>query len=129
MKTTPSFIVILFFIFIPRTHACPFKDLSHADLTNTNSFVVLETKSIPFPDHLFTAFSDHLGEFNKSECANAAHEKKLLYKPTNVLYSMYYTDQELCDGGNTYGLIIQQSPHDSNNVIATIEDSFIYCLP
>ena len=47
-----------------------------------------------------------------------------------IRYTFYYTNEDSCDGGNSYGLIISNKADSPNKdgVIALITDSDISCL-
>lgn len=73
---------------------------------------------------------DELGEFSKRECKKAVKVTKMVSFEDHNVYTLYYTNEDYCDGGNSYGLILgtkEQSPR-GDKVIATITDSFIDCL-
>jgi len=65
---------------------------------------------------------DHIGEFDSESCENALTQDTLMFKGHTL--RLIYTIEDDCDGGNSYGYII----NEADKVIATIEDSDIYCL-
>lgn len=79
---------------------------------------------------IFDSYKKELGEWSKTECKKAVKVTKFVSFEDHNVYTFKYTNEDYCDGGNSYGLILgtkEQSPR-GDKVIATITDSFIECL-
>lgn len=80
---------------------------------------------------LFDSYKKELGEWSKTECKKAVKVTKYVSFEDHKVYTAYFTNEDYCDGGNSYGLILTDKKEDSprgDKVIATITDSFIDCL-
>ncbi len=87
------------------------------------SDIFTNSKKVAFPKKLFhdRKNQDLIGFLNEKDCHDAV--EKSTRKIAGKIYNAYFTVLDQCDGGNTYGLILQGS-----KVVATIGDSEIYCL-
>ena len=66
-------------------------------------------------------FEEYIGDFNYDECLTSI--KQEVFKVSEELINLYYTNEDHCDGGNSYGSIVDEQ----GKVIGTISDSFIDC--
>lgn len=110
-----------------QSQACLFNNLDHTDLDQNPMFTLVENRPHPFPAGLFRRFANQLGEFSEDDCRNSLRRKTYRHTSGDIFTVLYTTNDE-CDGGNTYGLIIAGSTEGPSGVRATIEDSHIHCL-
>jgi|GEM_PF-2958804 len=122
-----KFFIILFIIFPLTAFACPFADSQLPDLADSSYFTLGAESHINFPASLFKAFEQQLSSFDTEECRDAISFRKLLHKPTSQQFFVISTNQDRCDGGNTYGLILVSEDLKAENVVGVIQDSFIFC--
>ena len=111
---------------------CEFEGLSLSSLSEENSrFKNTETKDkmIGLPK-IFSAYKDSLGEFSSKDCQKSVRKTHFQSLDSSKAYTFYYTNEDSCDGGNSYGLIIGNKADSPNKdgVIALITDSDISCL-
>jgi hypothetical protein len=126
MSLALAFMIVFFH---HSSQACFFRGMSYTELTPANGVTLLSEGPSPFSQSLFNKFSDRLGEFVPDECQNALVRKTYRHTASGTILTLLHTTQDECDGGNTFGLIIEGSGPDPRRVIATIEDSFIRCGP
>ena len=113
---------LFFYLFTISVFAnCTFEDLTKGDLTSLPRFEIKKTQTVAFESQLFAQFKE-LGSFDELECESLL---KITYydRLTKGKFKILSTLLDDCDGGNSYGLILED-----NKVLATIEDSEIYCL-
>jgi hypothetical protein len=91
-----------------------------------DDFHVTQNGSPLFSESLMTSEEvlSVVGDFNASECENALREKEVYFKSLKKGLRFIYTNEDECDGGNSYGYVID----DKNKVVGHIGDSGIYCL-
>ena len=111
---------------------CEFENLSLADLTEENSLFKnneSEDKMVGLPK-IFEAYKDQLGEFSAKDCKKSIRKTHFQSLESNKTYTFLYTNEDNCDGGNSYGLILSNKADSLNKdgVIAVITDSDISCL-
>lgn len=116
-------------LFHRSSQGCLLAGWNYTELTPSNKYILLNEGPAPFPQKLFDLFSRQLGDFSADECRNAVVRKTFRHTPTETILTVFHTTQDKCDGGNTYGLIVDGSQAEPQRVIATIEDSFIQCIP
>lgn len=58
-----------------------------------------------------------------SECKNSFITAESFLLPSGKLLHLAYTSEDICDGGNSYGVVL-----DANlNIVASIQDTDFYC--
>lgn len=77
---------------------------------------------IQFPAKLFKSFEKYIHVFDAKACAHAIEEVKT--QVDGRQYTALYSIEDECDGGNSYGLILDGEKH----VIGFISDSEIVCF-
>ena len=82
----------------------------------------------PFPPKLMEILEKYFGKFSKEQCSNSIVAAKIVNTKNKDYYLAFYTNEDKCDGGNSYGIIIKGSDSEAANPVATIEDSYIDCL-
>lgn len=112
---------------------CVFQDLQLGELDEEGSAFKNITKDDRYQGipKLFDSYKKELGEWSKTECKKAVKVTKFVSFEDHKVYTLYYTNEDYCDGGNSYGLILTDRKENSprgDKVIATITDSFIECL-
>lgn len=63
----------------------------------------------------------YIGEFEQEECESALSQVDVLVNDS--ILEFVYTSEDNCDGGNSYGYILE-----NNTVVGVITDSEINCL-
>ena len=111
---------------------CEFEGLSLADLKVENSRFknnLVEDKIMDLPK-IFSSYEEILGTFNAEDCKKSIIKTKLQSLASSKTYTLFYTNEDNCDGGNSYGLIMttKSSSPKKDGVIALITDSDISCL-
>lgn len=125
MKTVIFLFIWLGFL---KTEACPFQGLSVGAVEDSSEFVSSESKWAKFPETLYLKFKSRLGGLPISECKDSVITNTIDVKKTGKRYTAFYTNDDTCDGGNSYGMIVEGNEPRTEKVIATIEDSDIVCL-
>jgi hypothetical protein len=82
---------------------------------------------MPFPPKLLEILEKYFGKFSKANCENSIVITKIINKKTSEYYLAFYTNENRCDGGNSYGVVFKGGD-SSQHPVATIEDSYIDCL-
>ena len=100
---------------------CPFHYTSMNSLANLGFTEVSKTSGLDIPTE-FSSFAD-LKSFDFNACSGALVEKTYISEASFERLSLIYTNADRCDGGNSYGLVLE-----GNKVIAKIIDSDIVCL-
>ncbi len=118
-------LVSLLLFSTPFAKCCPFSGKTLEDLRQDSKYIVADTPSLAFPGILFKALSDRLGSF---ENCNSVATARIVEWKANRLYTAYYTNDDACDGGNSYGVIVKGAGLNPGQSVATIEDSEISCL-
>ena len=125
MKTILFFFISLGFF---KVEACPFEGMSIGGVDDSTEFISSESKWAPFPAPLYLKYEYRLGGLPLSECKEAVIANSIQVKKTGKIYTAFYTNDDTCDGGNSYGMIIEGTEPRTDKVIATIEDSDIICV-
>ena len=122
----------ILFLFISwgflKVEACPFQGMSVSAVEDSPDFISSESKWAPFPEPLYLKYESRLGGLPLSECKEAIIANSIQVKKTGKIYTAFYTNDDSCDGGNSYGMIIEGTDPRTDKVIATIEDSDIVCI-
>ena len=95
----------------------PFKNLTKRDV------------KIGIPE-IFKAYEKELGQWDVNDCKGAVLKTQVVSFKDHKVYTFMFTNEDNCDGGNSYGLILgtkEQSPN-GDGVVAIITDSDISCL-
>jgi hypothetical protein len=110
---------------------CIFDDLEIYDVNNNPQKFKL------FPDFdeqidapkIFKTYEKRLGDMSIEECKGAIKKQLVLNKADQQLYMLFYTNEDVCDGGNAYGLVVgdKKNSPKGDGVVAFINDSFIEC--
>lgn len=123
---------IYLMLMLPASHSrahCVFAGLTLNDLREGAQFARIQETSHEFPTALFNAFKSELGRFSAKRCAQVGMEKLHLSQHHSYgIYTAYYTHHEDCDGGNSYGVIVEGLLPLPPNAVAVIQDSFVSCL-
>ncbi len=98
------------------------------ELNSLPGLIVSSAGTVSFPKNLFKDHESEIYSFDEESCKTVA--LKTIYDVSSKkIFSAYYTNSDECDGGNSYGVIVQGSEPDSSKSIAVIRDSAIECLP
>lgn len=99
-----------------------------SDLWEKDFLQVSKAEPVPYPDELFSAYTRQLGRFSKRDCRYAVRAAQVTDKGTAQTYTAFYTSEDDCDGGNSYGVIVMGDEADPRRAVATIQDTNLYCL-
>jgi hypothetical protein len=66
----------------------------------------------------------YLEDFSSVDCKDAMVKATISILP-DLSYDLVYTNEDECDGGNSYGYVLISG---TNEPVATIEDTDIYCF-
>lgn len=91
------------------------------DLDKKENYTVHNEQWAALTDELFAPIKA-LG-FEREQCEGAIHLSDFT-APSGIRYEAYYTYEDYCDGGNTYGYIKNKY---TNEVVALVHDSDITC--
>lgn len=103
--------------------ACSIDDMNIHQVREESDFTEVSAKIVPFPGYLFSQ-SETLASFEYEECKNAVTEVTMQAIDGSRI-RMLYTTEDSCDGGNSYGLIIDDK---TLSPVAVINDGDISCL-
>lgn len=123
----PKSLMLILFNLPIAALPCPFEDLQLSELEGSLEFILGAERATSFPAALFNSFEQNLAKFDANECQDAIRIRPITHGPTSQRFFAVYTTQDGCDGGNTYGLILKSADLAAKNVVATIQDSFIFC--
>lgn len=124
---------ILFFIIALSNinHAraqCLFDGMSLGHIEESPEFVVRNLGTVSFPRNLIKSQEKYIGDFQSGECEAAFTADEITQKSTGIVFTAYKSNDDECDGGNSYGVIVKGTAPEPANAIATIEDSDLWCL-
>lgn len=114
----------LFFVQQINAAECPFGKTDLGSLDDS-VYELQFAVQVPLPPKFFELLEKYFGELSKKDCQNSIEVTKIKNRKTQVSYLAFYTNQDRCDGGNSFGFIFKESQPD--RVVATIEDSYIDC--
>lgn len=103
--------------------ACSVDDSNIYTVENESDFVVVSEAKVPFPGYLFSQFPS-LGDFDYDSCKDAVKET-IVKGADGSRLRLIYTIEDSCDGGNSYGMVIDDK---TLAPVALIHDSDISCL-
>jgi hypothetical protein len=130
MKIVTLSLILMLNVFCPKVTAaeCIFNG-TNLDTLNRDEHLDVEFGiKVPLPPDLFEILEKYFGKFSKKECENSIAITKIVNRKTSEYYFAFYTDDNHCDGGNSYGVIFKGGAENSQSPMATIEDSYIECL-
>lgn len=111
---------------------CVFQDVQLGEImSNEGPFknITKDDVKVGIPK-IFKDYEKELGEWSVKDCKKAVLKTKVVSFLDHQVYTFYFTHEDECDGGNSYGLILgtkEQSPN-KDKVVATITDGYIDCL-
>jgi hypothetical protein len=117
--------VITAFI-IPMQYAIACPELNNVDLADGEGpwvYEVVENNGIFLTKEEFIKIP-YLDIEDYERCKNSLYLKKVSSKLTGRFFNAVMTNQDKCDGGNSYGALFDSS---MNNMIGDIGDSYISC--
>lgn len=119
---------IIFFSSPLQASNCIFTGTHLDNLKENKNYELEYSLKIPFPLKLFEILEKRFGKFSKKDCENSITATKIKYIPANEYYYAFYTNENKCDGGNSYGVVFKSSESKPTESIGVIEDSYIECL-
>lgn len=120
------FISSLIFSFNSNAGVCVFNDSELGHL-NEQKFEIEYHVKLPVPQNIVEVLNRFFGNFSAEDCKNAFTVTKITDRSTNEYYLAFYTSQDICDGGNAYGVIVKGKDNNIEKPYALIEDSYIDC--
>lgn len=123
----------VFFLFVSlgffsKSYACPFDGMTLTSIEDSSEFTSTASDWVSYPTGLFGGFTNLLGLLSPSECKEAVIANQITDKKTGKVYTAYYTNDDSCDGGNSYGMIVEGTEPLLNRAVASIQDSDISCV-
>lgn len=109
-------------------YTCKFRGQSLTQLNEMDDYKVEFAAKIPFPPKLLETLEKYFGNFSDEKCKNAIVAAKINHVSKKETLYAFYTNENDCDGGNSYGLVFRSTDKDHTSPIATIEDSRLECL-
>jgi hypothetical protein len=99
--------------------------LQLGDLNQLQSVVTREVEGPLFSKSLMqdSRVVDKIGDFNPYACEDALSSKIVLLS-AHAYLNFIFTNEDYCDGGNSYGYILNQD----DILVGYIADSFIQCF-
>lgn len=119
MKTLIVFVLLI----TSSAFACSVEDTSIYQVREESDFTEISAKDVAFPGYLFSQF-ESLGDFDYESCKDAVTEVTMQAADGSRI-RMLYTNEDSCDGGNSYGIVIDDK---TLAPVALINDSDISCL-
>ena len=119
MKT----LIALSLLFTSSVYACGVDDMNIHEIREESRFTEVGSGSAAFPAYLFSQFNA-LGDFDYESCKDAVTEVTVQDTDGSRL-RMIYTVEDSCDGGNSYGLNIDDK---TLAPVALITDGDVSCL-
>lgn len=107
---------------------CPFEGLSLSHLEESSDYEFKKIGTVPFPQALVTSQNTLLGDLPEKECKEAFIADQVKIKSSGKIYTAFYSNEDSCDGGNSYGVMVEGTQPDPKKAVATIEDSDLWCL-
>ena len=95
------------------------------DLKDDEDYRQIGDEFIENLPELFTKYEKELGFFQKERCYQGVIHVYYQSLLSNERYEFYYTNNDACDGGNAYGLILgkDEKRPSLDSVIGIIRDS------
>jgi len=122
MKLIPIFFALVLNV----AYACPeMNDQSIGSGNPEALYIELESAPITLSEYEFNQipnFAD--GQFNYEECSEALRFKTMRSLITGRIFTAVYTNEDECDGGNSYGALFNE---DMSKIVGNIGDSDISC--
>lgn len=103
--------------------ACSVDDMNIHQVREESDFTEVSATGVAFPGYLFSQF-ESLGSFEYEECKDAVTEVTMQASDGSRI-RMLYTTEDSCDGGNSYGIVIDDK---TLAPVALINDGDISCL-
>ncbi len=119
MKT----LIALSLLFTSSVYACAVDDMNIHEIREESRFTEVGNGSAAFPAYLFSQF-EALGDFDYESCRDAVTEV-IVQDTDGSRLRMLYTIEDSCDGGNSYGLIIDDK---TLAPVALITDGDVSCI-
>jgi len=94
------------------------------DVTQDSRFAVSESIASGLPK-TFLIF-EPLKDFTvKNGCKGAVVAQRIMVKSTGEIFTAYKTNEDRCDGGNSYGFVVRGLSIKKTTVAYLIEDSYV----
>ena len=121
-------LLTLFLVGSQNTYACIFDGLSLTYVADSPDFKVEELGKVNFPGKLLLSQLDQIGELPAKECSKSFIAERITEKATGQVYTAFHSNDDECDGGNSYGVLVKGTEPRPENAVATIQDSDLWCL-
>jgi hypothetical protein len=110
-------------VFIALSSSFAFSDLPQYINSFDKSKWSLESSYLSDLPILFSKYSELIGEFDFESCRKSVQISYVVNKKTKNRYKIMSTVEDKCDGGNSYGLLLNVNSKET--VVAIIRDSAI----
>lgn len=104
------------------TQACEIDDIDIANLRSSNLMKVSEHLARPPQMPLSMHFVQDLKQCNHVRLVT------LRSKSSGQIYTAIASNEDSCDGGNTFGYVVKGTSIHAGSLVAMIQDSYILCL-
>lgn len=118
-------LMVLMTLVLGNAYACP--ELNGVDLADGDgpwTYTELEISGLVLSEAEFNNIPTFAGDFDYEQCKDAIVASKVQDKLTGKIFTAVYTNEDHCDGGNSYGVLYDQ---EMQTILGTIGDSFISC--
>lgn len=102
--------------------ACEIDDINIANLRSSNLIKVSELLTSPPRVSMRAAFVQDLNQCQHVRVIS------LRSKSSGQIYTAIASNEDHCDGGNTFGYVVKGASITTGSIIAMIQDSYIQCL-
>ncbi|OIQ20621.1 MAG: hypothetical protein BM556_01405 [Bacteriovorax sp. MedPE-SWde] len=92
-------------------------------LRNESDYKEVHASKVLFTEKEFNKVPELNDGFEYESCKEAIKRVDLKHKVTGEFVSLFYTIEDECDGGNSYGAVM----NTDGEFFATIQDSYIEC--
>ena len=119
-------LMVFFTMVISTAYACPeMNDQSIGSGNPEALYVELDTTPIALTEYEFNQIPNFTrGQFQYEECKDSLRSKTMRSKVTGRIFTAVYTNEDECDGGNSYGALFNE---DITKLLGDIGDSYISC--
>ena len=97
-------------------------ELLHDDYGMPETIKILSNTGVEFSPDKVAIWEKHYNYKLEEECIEMMDAMTIL-TPSGRIYNAFLTNDDICDGGNVFGIIVDLN----NNIVMKVSDSFNYC--
>ncbi len=112
--------------FSTKSFSCDLSGLDVSELSSHKRFQVSSEIDVKISTEIFWANQAFFVNYKSKNCRGAFRSASFYDKLGKTAYRYFRTDNDSCDGGNTYGFIILENSN-SKAAVAQIQDGEIHC--